>query len=75
MSELDEPMDFDLYHKVQRADWNIGHVATVTTGKTVTFRRHYTSDAPGVEKRQVHGENVNDAIRTFLAELAEQDAG
>lgn len=62
----------DLYHKALQADWNATHPARTTDGVTITFRKHYTSAAPGVESRQVHGNDTKDAMRKFLAELGEQ---
>lgn len=70
MAKHDE--DLDLYHKVLDADWNIGTTEITTYGVTLTFRKHYTSDFPGMETRTVHGKDRNDAIRKFLAELGEQ---
>ncbi len=61
--------DRDLYHTVLDADWNIGSTEVSSYGVTLTFRKHYTSDFPGMETRTVHGKDRNDAIRKFLKEL------
>jgi hypothetical protein len=59
----------ELRRTLMMHDWNIGAWADGTSGVTLTFRKHYTSDAPGVETRRVHGKDEDDAIRTFLTEL------
>jgi hypothetical protein len=56
------------------SDWNIGMTSSSTYGVTITFRKHYTSDMPGMETREVFGKDDADAIRKFLEDLDEQAA-
>jgi len=62
----------DSDHQVLPADWNIGTTQITSHGVTLTFRKHFTSDVPGMETRTVHGKDQDDAIRKFLTELKEQ---
>lgn len=64
--------DLEPDHQVLPADWNISAHKRSTYGVTVVFRKHYTSDVPGMETRTVHGKDRDDAIRKFLLELKEQ---
>jgi hypothetical protein len=68
----DDRTEVDLYHQVLEADWNIGNTAISTVGVTLTFRKHYTSFAPGVETRDVFGKDRSDAMRRFLCELEQE---
>jgi hypothetical protein len=61
-----------LVQQLMDSDWNIGTAAVTSYGVTLTFRKHYTSDVPGMETRTVHGKDRSDAIRKFLAEMEEQ---
>jgi hypothetical protein len=65
----DERTHEELRHELALRNWNIGKRADGTGGVTLTFRRRYTSNAPGVETRKVHGKDETDAVRKFLAEL------
>jgi hypothetical protein len=56
-------------------DWNVGDRDYSTDGVVLTLRKHYTSNAPGVETREVFGTDEADAFRRFFDELAEQAAG
>jgi len=67
-----QPDDLEPDHQVLPADWNIGNTQVTSYGVTLTFRKHYTSDFPGMETRTVHGKDRDDAIRKFLAELKKQ---
>lgn len=72
--ERDERTSDELYSDLLKAGWNIGKTAYSTYGVTLTFRHHYTSDFPGMTAREVHGKGKDDAIRTFLKQLEEENA-
>ncbi len=72
--ERDKRTSDKLYSDLVNADWNIGKTAYSTHGVTLTFRHHYTSDFPGMTAREVHGKDQDEAIRTFLKQLAEENA-
>lgn len=74
MSEQDNRSADDLDHELLQADWHVREIGGTTSGTTVTFRKHYTSDFPGMETRAVSGNDAADATRKFLAELAAEDA-
>lgn len=42
---------------------------------TATFRKHYTSDLPGMETCTIHGKEKDEAIRVFLKQLEKEKAG
>jgi hypothetical protein len=63
----------DLINDLLDADWNLRLLSRTSDGVMVSFRKHYTSDFPGMETREVGGKDEDEVIRTFLAELdAEQ---
>ncbi len=70
--ERDERSHDELYRDLLKADWNISSTGYSTYGATVVFRKHYTSDFPGMETRTVHGKDEDDAIRIFLKQLEEE---
>lgn len=57
----DDPSDTELYQLLQTHDWNTSCTAVSTDGVIVTFRKHYTSDFPGMEARNVVGKDRADA--------------
>jgi hypothetical protein len=69
----DDRSDSELYQLLQTHDWNTSCTAVSTDGVTVTFRKHYTSDFPGMEARTVVGKDRADAMRRFLAELESEE--
>jgi len=75
MSEEDQDRTLDLLDRLYAADWRVSSTARTTQGVTVTFRKHFTSDVPGMETRQTHGHNANDAIVKLLAELEKEGTG
>lgn len=70
----DDWTEDQLYYAVVDADWNIGMTARYSQGVVLTFRKHYTSNFPGMEKREVAGTDHADAMRKFLAELDAESA-
>ncbi len=67
-----ERKGLDLNGDLLEKDWNISTTALTTYGVTVTFRKHYTSDFPGMETRTVHAKDDDEAIRIFLKQLEEE---
>ena len=71
----DERSHEELYSEVLKADWHMSSSMESTYGATVTFRKHSTSDFPGMETRTVHGKDEDDAIRLFLKQLDGEQGG
>ena len=73
--KYDEMTETELHDELLRRDWNISNTAISSYGVTLTFRKHYTSCAPGVETRTVSGKDDAEVMRRFRAELDEEQPG
>jgi hypothetical protein len=71
----DDRTEDELLQEIRRADWNLGRTAHTRHGITATFRKHYTTFLPGIETKDVTGKDLREAMRNFLAELNEEQAG
>ena len=69
MNIQDDRSHADLYGDLLAADWNVRLLSQTSDGVVVSFRKHYTTDFPGMETREIGGKDQDEAIRTFLAKL------